>query len=84
MYNEYEYFDNTSNMGLTAKKVNSRSSHTVDKGKEIKMDLNPNKISTRFRKWKGEHKQMNRRKQVNSEITCHRVFRKRRPRQRKS
>ena len=52
MYNElyYEYFDNTSNISLTVKKVNSRSSHTVDKGKEIKMDLNPNKISTRFRK----------------------------------
>ena len=29
---------------------------------------------------KGEHKQMNRRKPVNLEITCHRVFRKRRPR----
>ena len=53
MYNEYEYFDNTSNISLTVKKLNSRSSHTVDKGKEeIKMDLNPNKISTRFRKWK--------------------------------
>ena len=46
MYNEYEYFDNTSNISLTVKKVNSRSSHTVDKGKEIQMDLNPNKIST--------------------------------------
>ena len=50
MCNGYEYFDNTSNISLTVKKVNSRSSHTVGKGKEIKMDLNPNKISTRFRK----------------------------------
>ena len=50
MCNEYEYFDNTSNISLAVKKVNSRSSHTVDKDKEIKMDLNPSKISTRFRK----------------------------------
>ena len=40
----------SSNISLTVKKVNSRSSHTVGKGKEIRMDLNPNNISTRFRK----------------------------------
>ena len=41
----------TTHLSLTVKKVNSRSSHTVGKGKEIRMDLlNPNKISTRFRK----------------------------------
>ena len=50
----HEYFDNTSKPqqqhNLTVRKVNSCSSHTVGKGKEIRMDLNPNKISTRFRK----------------------------------
>ena len=40
----------SSNISLTVKKVNSRSSHTVGKGKEIRMDLNPNNNSTRFRK----------------------------------
>ena len=40
----------SSNISLTVKKVNSRSSHTVGKVKAIRMDLNPNKISTRFRK----------------------------------
>ena len=40
----------SSNISLTGKKVNSRSSHIVGKGKELRMDLNPNKISTRFRK----------------------------------